>query len=52
MWGVQVFLRISACAVGVVHACVLLPVIGDPFSHESFSWNELAWLKTQNVNVF
>lgn len=48
-WGVQVLLCISACAVGVVHACVPLPVIGDPFSHESFSWNELAWLKTQNV---
>lgn len=36
MWGVcgQVFLCISACAVGVVHACVPLTIIGDPFSHD------------------
>lgn len=38
----QVFLCISACAAGVVHACVPLAIIGDPFNHESFSWNEIS----------
>lgn len=44
MWGSrgQVFLCISECAAGVVHACVPLAIIGDPFNHESFSWNEIS----------
>lgn len=48
----QVFLCISACAAGVVHACVPLAIIGDPFNHESFSWNEISLADDTNIKVF